>query len=70
MDSDTNVNLASCIVQKSHFGYDTMINICSGQSVNVDWAFGDWVGFAALVFIAGIFLACVCLLAAMVWGDR
>jgi hypothetical protein len=52
----TNVNLAKCIVEKNHIGYDDMVNFCTGQTVRVDWVAMDWVaagmlfGFILLVF--------------------
>jgi hypothetical protein len=43
-----NLNNTSCLVTKNHFGYDTVINICTGNTQDIPWAFGDWAGVVAI----------------------
>lgn len=62
----TNVNLAKCIVEKNHIGYDDMVNFCTGQTVRVDWVAMDWFNAGMLIVmvlvvfaIIGYFIAAV-----------
>ena len=58
-DVNANLNNTNCIVTKSHFGYDAMINICSGKTTNVDWAFGDWCALTFVIFIGLLLLGMI-----------
>lgn len=68
-----NVNAAKCIVEKTHFGYDTFLNICTGAQSNVDWTTVDYlvnfVGFSFFAIIALCILVPVLIaIAALVSG--
>ncbi len=58
MDQTVNANIAQCLVTKNHWGYDSIINVCTGSVRNVDWAMGDY-AVAALMLLLGLMLAAV-----------
>ncbi len=66
--NETNLNLSKCIVEKTHFGYDTMINICNGRSVDVAWTFGDWFRGSVLALLLLLLLVGIVGVAAMIVG--
>ena len=53
---NVNANLAQCIVTKAHWGYDTVINICTGATRNIEWAMVDYLGAVGIGLI-GLILA-------------
>jgi len=67
VSNEENINIAKCMVEKNHLGYDTWINVCTGKQWNVDWTGLDWAGAAliaavvlfALAVIVGVFTAIV-----------
>ena len=61
----TNVNLAKCIVEKNHIGYDDMVNFCTGQTVRVDWVAMDWFNAGMLIVMVLVVLAIIGYLIAM-----
>jgi hypothetical protein len=48
---DANLNNTQCLVTRTHFGYDTVINICSGKVQDIPWGMGNWLEFGAIIFI-------------------
>lgn len=60
---DANINNVNCLVTKTHFGYDTVINICANTVRDIEWAFGDWMlvllfaGLGIVMFAAVIMIA-------------
>lgn len=66
---ETNVNLAQCMVTKTHFGYDTVINICSGKTMDVSWSFGDWAAAAFVSFCILLMLGVVGLMISMIRSE-
>lgn len=61
-----NVNLAKCIVEKNHIGYDDMVNFCTGQTVRVDWVAVDWFNAGMLIAVVLAAFAIIGYLIAMI----
>lgn len=34
--------LANCVIEKTHMGYDTFVNVCNGTHTNVPWSAFDY----------------------------
>lgn len=58
MKNDINVNLSSCLVERTNIGSYEYINICTGETTKIDWGFIDWT-FLSLITILTIFLIIV-----------
>ena len=67
---DANLNSVDCIVTKTHFGYDTIINICTGAQQSIDWAFGDWLAGGLVTLFVGTACLVLCTIAYMIITDR
>lgn len=57
----TDINLNKCLVQKSHFGYDEYVNICTHQVQDVvPWTAADYfefsIGLLCVVLMIGAFV--------------
>lgn len=59
MDVNANINQAECMVTKTHLGYDTFVNVCTGVTRNVDWTAFDWGALAFLLTLALVAMAMV-----------
>lgn len=68
--TDLNLNNTECLVEKSHLGYDTFYNICTGVSTSVDWTALDWFGTTLVVLLAILVTAFVGAGIYMVVTDR
>lgn len=55
MKDEINVNLSSCLVERTNVGSYEYINICTGETTKIDWSFIDWT-FLSLITIFTIFL--------------
>ena len=55
MKDEVNVNLNSCLVERTNIGSYEYINICTGETTKIDWSFIDW-AFLSLIAILTIFL--------------
>lgn len=64
-----NLNNSNCLVTKVHFGYDNIINICSGKQQIIDWTFGDWARVLALTGVAMLFACFIAAIAYMIFHD-
>lgn len=42
MKDEINVNLSSCLVERTNIGSYEYINICTGETNKVDWDIKDW----------------------------
>lgn len=58
MKDNINVNLSSCLVERTNIGSYEYINICTGETNKIDWSFIDWT-FLSLLIIFTIFLIIV-----------
>ena len=58
MKDEINVNLSSCLVERTNIGSYEYINICTGETNKIDWSFIDWT-FLSLITIFTIFLIIV-----------
>lgn len=63
MKDEVNVNLSSCLVERTNIGSYEYINICTGETNKIDWDFIDWTSlilitiFMILVIgVIGIFI--------------
>ena len=55
MKDEINVNLNSCLVERTNVGSYEYINICTGETNKIDWSFIDWT-FLSLIAVLTIFL--------------
>lgn len=55
MKDEINVNLSSCLVERTNIGSYEYINICTGETNKIDWDFIDWTSLV-LITIFTIFL--------------
>lgn len=55
MKDEINVNLSSCLVERTNIGSYEYINICTGETTKIDWSFIDWT-FLSLITILTIVL--------------
>ncbi len=55
MKDNINVNLSSCLVERTNVGSYEYINICTGETTKIDWSFIDWT-FLSLITIFTIVL--------------
>ena len=55
MKDEINVNLSSCLVERTNVGSCEYINICTVETTKIDWSFIDWT-FLSLITILTIFL--------------
>ena len=55
MKDEVNVDLSSCLVERTNIGSYEYINICTGETNKIDWSFIDWT-FLSLIAILTIFL--------------
>lgn len=63
MDVNANINQAECMVTKTHLGYDTFVNVCTGVTRNVDWTAFDW---GALTFLLALALLALAMLVGLI----
>lgn len=55
MKDNINVNMSSCLVERTNIGSYEYINICTGETNKIDWDFIDWTSLI-LITILTIFL--------------
>lgn len=49
MKDNINVNLNSCLVERTNIGSYEYINICTGETNKIDWDFKDWTCFSFII---------------------
>jgi hypothetical protein len=67
--TDINANVTACLVTKSHVGYDTYVNICSGVSKDVPWTALDWCSAGAVSLVCLMVVSAIAGLAYMMIAD-
>lgn len=60
---------AACIQMQSNIGETIAHNICTGTTAAVPWGSADWLGFAALCGLGGVFAVLFGGLAVLVWSE-
>ena len=51
MKDNINVNLSSCLVERTNIGSHEYINICTGETNKIDWSFIDWTSLGLIIMI-------------------
>lgn len=51
MKDEINVNLSSCLVERTNIGSYEYINICTGETNKIDWSFIDWTSLGLIIMI-------------------
>ena len=51
MKDETNVNLSSCLVERTNVGSYEYINICTGETNKIDWDLKDWASLGLIIMI-------------------
>lgn len=49
MKNEINVNLSSCLVERTNIGSYEYINICTGETNKFDWDFIEWTHFGLII---------------------
>lgn len=49
MKDEINVNLSSCLVERTNIGNYEYINICTGETNKIDWDFIDWTSLGLII---------------------
>lgn len=63
MKDNINVDLSSCLVERTNVGSYEYINICTGETNKIDWDLKDWASLGLIIIfiiliivMAGIFI--------------
>lgn len=59
MKDNINVNLSSCLVERTNVGSYEYINMCTGETTKIDWDLIGWTYFSLI----GIFIILVIVIA-------
>lgn len=49
MKDNINVDLSSCLVERTNIGSYEYINICTGETNKIDWSFIGWTYFSLII---------------------
>ena len=49
MKDNINVNLSSCLVERTNIGSYEYINICTGETNKIDWDLKDWTSLGLII---------------------
>lgn len=49
MKDNINVNLSSCLVERTNIGSYEYINICTGETTKIDWDLKDWTSLGLII---------------------
>lgn len=49
MKDNINVNLSSCLVERTNVGSYEYINICTGETNRIDWDLKDWTSLGLII---------------------
>lgn len=49
MKDEINVNLSSCLVERTNIGSYEYINICTGETNKIDWDLKDWTSLGLII---------------------
>lgn len=69
MEQTVNANIAQCLVTKNHWGYDSIINICTGSVRNVEWALGDYASVGIFALTGLMLVGVLLMIATMLFSD-
>lgn len=50
-NTTSSTNLANCVIEKTHMGYDTFVNVCNGIHTNVPWTAFDYLTNISMITI-------------------
>lgn len=70
MEADQNLNIASRVTEKTHFGYSTFINFCTGKQADVPWSGADWITFGAVVAVIVFAICLIGVILFSIWNER
>lgn len=51
MKDNINVNLSSCLVERTNIGSYEYINICTGETNKINWDFMDWTSLVLITIV-------------------
>ncbi len=63
MKDNINVNLSSCLVERTNIGSYEYINICTGETNKINWDFMDW---TSLVLITIVTIALIIMIGSLI----
>lgn len=49
MKDEINLNLSSCLVERTNIGSYEYINICTGETNRIDWDLKDWTSLGLII---------------------
>lgn len=49
MKDNINVNLSSCLVERTNIGSYEYINICTGETTKIDWDLIGWTSLGLII---------------------
>jgi hypothetical protein len=49
MKDNINVDLSSCLVERTNVGSYEYINICTGETNKIDWDLKDWTSLGLII---------------------
>nr|DAJ61633.1 MAG TPA: hypothetical protein [Caudoviricetes sp.] len=49
MKDEVNVNLSSCLVERTNIGSYEYINICTGETNKINWDLKDWTSLGLII---------------------
>ena len=49
MKDNINVDLSSCLVERTNIGSYEYINICTGETNKIDWDLKDWTSLGLII---------------------
>lgn len=51
MKDNINVNLSSCLVERTNIGSYEYINICTGETNKINWDLMDWTSLVLITIV-------------------
>lgn len=57
MKDNINVNLSSCLVERTNVGSYEYINICTGETNRIDWDLKDWTSLGLIIIFIILIIA-------------
>lgn len=49
MKDEVNLNLSSCLVERTNIGSYEYINICTGETNKINWDLKDWTSLGLII---------------------
>lgn len=65
MKDEINLNLSSCLVERTNIGSYEYINICTGETNRIDWDLKDWTSLGLII----IFIILIIVMAGILIKD-